>query len=170
MSTNIFYLSLGSNTGDSLDYLLRAVVELDKRGLRIKTVSGIYLTEPLGFVEQPHFLNMAVGGETGCSAERLLEICQEVETMLGRVREMRWGPRTIDIDILFYNDETISEPNLQVPHPRLSERAFVLVPLREIACEKFTRLEAAIPQQNVDLKIPAAGVKIKLAERGLIIE
>lgn len=169
MKANIFYLSLGSNMGNSLEYLLQAAIELGKRGLRIDAVSGIYLTEPLGFTSQPNFLNMAIRGETEESAGRLLEICQEVETTLGRVRNRRWGPRTIDIDIIFFNNENISRPDLQVPHPRFRERAFVLVPLREIGEERLDLPETATLRQNVDLKIPAADVKIILAERGLII-
>ena len=101
--------------------------------INVKTVSSIYETAPVGYVDQPSFLNIVVYIETSYSALEILKICQSIENELGRVREIRWGPRIIDLDILLFNNENIEVENLIVPHPRMFERAFVLVPLLEIA-------------------------------------
>jgi len=101
--------------------------------LRIVQVSSIYETEPVGVREQPWFLNLVCAGETELSPQELLAFIQGIEGKMGRVREGRFGPRLIDIDILFYDDLVIRTPSLEIPHPRLTERAFVLVPLVEIA-------------------------------------
>lgn len=162
------YLSLGSNIGDSLENLLQAIIALNVAGIKIKDVSGIYLSSPVGYVEQPDFLNMVVSAETNYSPEELLKVCRQTENSLGRVREIRWGPRKIDIDILFYGDYSIKKEELELPHPRLKERAFVLVPLKEIAPEIFEDLKVPIPVQNLCLKIEQTDVKMMLKERGLV--
>lgn len=169
MKTEELYLSLGSNMGDFLENLLAAVVGLGARGIRIDEVSGIYRTEPVGFTAQDDFLNMVVKGGTPYGPHKTLEVCHEVENVLGRVREQRWGPRTIDIDILFYGGLSIMEKDLQVPHPRLGERAFVLVPLKEVAPSKFRDLGFTIPRQKVYLKIGRTDVTMMLREKGLAI-
>ncbi|WP_134702182.1 2-amino-4-hydroxy-6-hydroxymethyldihydropteridine diphosphokinase [Ammoniphilus sp. YIM 78166] len=129
-----FYVSLGSNMGDRLDYLSRAIKALRHHsGIQLEAVSSIYETDPVGFTDQPAFLNMAAGGKTDLSPDQLLEAVMEIEKGLGRKREIHWGPRTIDIDILTYGRVTVEEEKLQVPHPRMAERAFVLIPLAEIA-------------------------------------
>ncbi|MDN4495357.1 2-amino-4-hydroxy-6-hydroxymethyldihydropteridine diphosphokinase [Ureibacillus aquaedulcis] len=131
---NRVYLSLGTNIGEREQNLQLAVQLLkDKPNVNVKTISSIYETAPVGYVDQPAFLNIALGIETSHSAADMLEICQSVENELGRVREIRWGPRIIDLDILLYNNDNIETENLIVPHPRMFERAFVLVPLLEIA-------------------------------------
>lgn len=128
------FLGLGSNVGDRLDNLQRAVDLLDgDERTRVDGVSSVYETEPVGGPEQGPYLNMAVRVHTRRSPGALLELAATVETALGRVRRERWGPRTIDVDILLYGDRLVSEPDLQVPHPRLTERAFALVPLIEVA-------------------------------------
>jgi len=127
------YLGLGANLGDRLGNLERAVEGLAAQpGVRVVRSSRVYETDPVGGPAQPEFLNAVVEVETDLPPLELLEACRRVEAELGRVRAERWGPRTIDIDILTYGDETIVEPDLVVPHPRMHERAFVLVPLAEL--------------------------------------
>ena len=114
--------------------LLRALALLDTTaGLRVSAVSPVYETEPVGLEEQHPFLNAVARVETTLTARALLERCQQVESELGRERAVRWGPRTIDLDILLYNGERVHEPDLSIPHPRLAERAFVLRPLADLA-------------------------------------
>lgn len=160
--TEKVYLSLGSNLGDSKKNLLDAVRELARRGLKIVDISGIYLTEPVGFKEQPEFLNLVLLAETAMKPEELLMEIAEIEKLLGRVREVHWGPRTIDIDILYFGDLTINTPELVIPHPRISERAFVLAPLQEIDRDKFESLKIKIPAQKISLLTPGSGVKMIL--------
>lgn len=142
---NNVYLSLGTNIGDREQNLKLAVKLLkNKSGITLTSVSSIYETAPVGYIEQPAFLNIALAIQTTHSALETLQICQSVENELGRVREIRWGPRIIDLDILLYNNDNIEVENLIVPHPRMFERAFVLVPLLEIAKSiKTPQLEKA---------------------------
>ncbi|SOC44800.1 2-amino-4-hydroxy-6-hydroxymethyldihydropteridine diphosphokinase [Ureibacillus acetophenoni] len=136
---NKVYLSLGTNIGDR-EYNLKLAVNMlnDREGIDIKAISSIYETAPVGYVNQPSFLNIALLIETSFSAQETLNVCQSIENELGRVRKIRWGPRIIDLDILLFNNENIEVENLIVPHPRMFERAFVLVPLLEIAKEYVT--------------------------------
>ncbi|WP_342513972.1 2-amino-4-hydroxy-6-hydroxymethyldihydropteridine diphosphokinase [Sporosarcina sp. FSL K6-1522] len=130
----VAYLSIGSNIGDRLDHLVEAVRALDVRDdVRVLAVSSVYETAPVGYTDQADFLNIAVGVETTLDAYELLAACQEVEQALGRVRTVRWGPRTVDLDILLYDNDNVVAENLIVPHMRMHERAFVLIPLLEIA-------------------------------------
>lgn len=130
---NRAFLSLGTNIGDRLDNLQTALRFLRlSEGVTIEKLSSIYETEPVGYTEQPAFLNMAIQVSTSLSAEELLELCLSLEQKLGRIREFKWGPRIIDLDILLYNQDNIKSEKLIVPHPRMHERAFVLVPLIEI--------------------------------------
>ena len=131
------FLGLGSNLGDRLDNLRAAVQLLAARpGLRIVASSRVYETAPVG-PTQPDFLNAVVQVDVDLSPRELLSACLEVEDELGRVRLERWGARTIDIDVLSLGSETIHEPGLEVPHSRMRERAFVLVPLLELEREPF---------------------------------
>lgn len=126
-------IGLGGNVGDKRANLDRAVERLAAvAGVRVVARSGYYRTEPWGFTDQDWFLNACVIVETTLSPTELLAACLAVETSLGRRRAERWGPRIIDLDILFFDDRTIDEPGLEVPHPRLMERAFVLAPLAEL--------------------------------------
>lgn len=130
----VAYLGLGSNVGDREEYIEQAVFLLEKyRALTVTKRSSNYETEAEGGKPQPPFINAVVELRTKLSPQKLLDVCQEIETALGRERETEWGPRTIDIDILLYGDEIVSDENLQVPHPLMHERLFVLMPLREIA-------------------------------------
>lgn len=133
--TTAAFLSLGSNVGDRLDTLTSAVFALDEsEGIAVEETSGVYETVPWGGVEQRPFYNLAVRIRTSLDPRQLLEELQLTEAAFGRDRdaEQRWGPRRLDIDILLYGDETIDEPDLTIPHPRMTERSFVLVPLLEI--------------------------------------
>lgn len=131
---NTAYLSIGSNMGDRESYLREAVQALAAMsGIFVRQVSSIYETVPVGYTDQADFLNIAVHLETTLSPEALLDACQEIEQTLGRERLIRWGPRTVDLDILLYNQDNIEMERLLIPHPRMKERAFVLIPLLEIA-------------------------------------
>lgn len=125
------YLGLGSNLGDRLENLRGAVALLRERGVRVLRSSRVYETEPVGGPPQPDYLNVVVEVEAG-TARELLNDGMAVEDAMGRERNERWGPRVIDVDLLTFGDQTIDEPGLQVPHPRMHERAFVLVPLLEL--------------------------------------
>ncbi len=130
------WLALGGNVGDSRAILDRAVTLLcDGKTMRLKARSSDYRTPPWGFKYQPPFINLCIAVETALAPRELLTHAQAVEQRLGRDRahEKRWGPRTADIDIIAYDGLTIEELGLTVPHPRLFERAFVLLPLAEIA-------------------------------------
>lgn len=134
MESNVF-IALGSNQGDRELALLRAVAEIGKlEQTRITALSGFYDTEPVGPVAQPTFLNAVMGVETSLSPRQLLAELQKIETgVFRRVRDVPQGPRPIDLDILLYGDLILEEEGLVIPHPRLHERRFVLVPLAEIA-------------------------------------
>ncbi len=128
------YLSLGSNMGDRALYLVRAIglLAADER-LQLCRVSPVYETAPVGYTEQGPFLNLVLSLDTELVPEELLAIVQQVETSLGRVRTFRNAPRTMDIDLLLCGEETRQTPALTLPHPRMLERQFVLVPLARIA-------------------------------------
>jgi 2-amino-4-hydroxy-6-hydroxymethyldihydropteridine diphosphokinase len=127
------FVGLGTNLGDREATVGRAV-ELLRERLDVRAVSSVRETEPWGLVDQPPFLNAAVEVETELTARELLDVLLEVERLLGRTRGgPRYGPRTIDLDLLVYGDETLDEPGLTVPHPRLHERPFALEPLAELA-------------------------------------
>ena len=130
----IVYLGLGSNMGDRRNNLNRARDYLSQR-LRVEKVSSVYETEPVGNIEQPRFLNLVCEVYTNLAPMELLSLDKGVERKLGRVPGKSDEPRPIDIDILFYDDQIIETPELVIPHPGLTERAFVLVPLAEIAPE-----------------------------------
>ncbi|MBA4601273.1 2-amino-4-hydroxy-6-hydroxymethyldihydropteridine diphosphokinase [Thermoactinomyces mirandus] len=128
------YLGLGANLGDRKKQLDQAIERLNHtRGIRVKQRSSLYETAPVGYVDQPPFYNQVIKIQTTFMPEELLENLLLIERELHRVRQFRWGPRTIDIDLLIYEDYIIQQENLTVPHPRMTERAFVLVPLLEIA-------------------------------------
>jgi 2-amino-4-hydroxy-6-hydroxymethyldihydropteridine diphosphokinase len=130
---NKVYIGLGTNVGDRESNLKDAISELAAvPEIEIVSLSSIYETNPVGYLEQGKFLNMVVCINTTFDAQTLLVTCMKIEQNLGRKREIRWGPRTIDLDILLYNQENIVTKNLIVPHPRMLDRAFVVIPLVEI--------------------------------------
>jgi 2-amino-4-hydroxy-6-hydroxymethyldihydropteridine diphosphokinase len=131
----LIYLSLGSNLGDRAANLERAIEALSEIGARVLRRSSIYETEPVDFLAQPWFLNCVVEAETSLAPRQLLEELQAIERKFGSRKLVPRGPRIIDLDILFYGAAVIHEAGMEIPHPRLAERKFVLIPLAELASE-----------------------------------
>lgn len=133
MPSEIVYLSLGSNVGDRVANLNAAIAALPGTGVQVRKVSSFYETEPVDYLQQGWFLNCVVEGETDLPAATLLPKLREIEIRMGSKKAIAKGPRILDIDILLYGDATIATRELQIPHPRMTQRRFVLVPLVEIA-------------------------------------
>ena len=130
---NTAFIALGSNIGNRYDNITSAIKLLTSHpDIKLVNYSSIYETDPVGYEDQDLFLNMVIEIQTVLSAMELLDICLKTELDLGRKRKIRWGPRTIDLDILTFNQENIETEKLTVPHPRMVERAFVMAPLVEI--------------------------------------
>jgi 2-amino-4-hydroxy-6-hydroxymethyldihydropteridine diphosphokinase len=130
------FIGLGSNLGDRAKYLHQALWELENlHQTTVKKYSSIYETEPVGVKEQPKFLNMVVELDSTLRPDDLVRELKEIEHRAGRTLGEHWGPREIDLDLLYYGGEMLNEAELQVPHPEISNRRFVLVPLKEIAAE-----------------------------------
>jgi len=134
---NEVFLLTGGNIGDRLNYLSRAKEEIKKRCGNVLQMSSVYETAAWGNENQDVFLNQVVKIETFHRPEHVLNVILQIEEDLGRKRQIKFGPRTIDIDILFFNDEIITQHRLKIPHPQIQDRRFVLVPLNEIAAEKI---------------------------------
>ncbi len=132
----IVYIGIGSNIGDRKENCRKAIKLLKENGIAIKKQSSMYETEPWGVKDQPKFINMAIEVETDKKPEKLLRILKEIEKEIGRAESVKWGPRVIDLDILFYDDMILKTQDLKIPHPLMHERAFVLKPLGEIAPDK----------------------------------
>jgi 2-amino-4-hydroxy-6-hydroxymethyldihydropteridine diphosphokinase len=128
------FLSLGSNLGDRLSNLQTAITLLPPE-IQVITQSSIFETEPWGYINQPAFLNLTIKACTKLDPAATLAFIKTIENTMGRLENFHYGPRLIDLDILFYDDLILQSPNLIIPHPHLAERAFVLVPLAEIAAE-----------------------------------
>ena len=157
------YLGLGSNLGDRLAHLQAAVDGLaGTPGIEVAAVSPVYETRPVGGPPQGHYLNAVVALHTDLTPRDLLNIAQRLETREHRVRAERWGPRTLDVDVLLVGDEVVEEPDLVVPHPRLSERAFVLVPLSDLAPEWAASMPTDRASDRADVR--PAGVQLRLPE------
>lgn len=132
------YLSLGSNIGDAKKNLNDAVASLDKLpGTSVDRVSGFYVTAPVGYVRQVDFINICVALQTEMSPTMLLGCCLGIEAAMGRLRPFKNSPRIIDIDLILFGDTVCNTPELTLPHPRMKERAFVLVPLNEVLTEEL---------------------------------
>jgi 2-amino-4-hydroxy-6-hydroxymethyldihydropteridine diphosphokinase len=145
---NTAFIALGSNIGNRYDNITSAIKRLTSySSIHLVNYSSIYETDPVGYKDQDLFLNMVIEIQTGLSPMELLDLCLEVESELGRKREIRWGPRTIDLDILTFNQENIETEKLIVPHPRMVVRAFVMIPLLEI---------------NHDMRIPGVDKPLNL--------
>jgi 2-amino-4-hydroxy-6-hydroxymethyldihydropteridine diphosphokinase len=129
----IVFLSLGSNLGNREEHLRSAVQGLSQRGIAVVRCAAVYSTEPREVLDQPWFLNTVLWADTDLSPDELLSVCLEIEQAQRRTRQQIKGPRTLDIDILFFGNKVLQKPGLTIPHPALSTRRFVLVPLAEIA-------------------------------------
>ncbi|HEX9683869.1 MAG TPA: 2-amino-4-hydroxy-6-hydroxymethyldihydropteridine diphosphokinase [Acidimicrobiales bacterium] len=128
-------LGLGSNLGTRAGHLAMAVEGLGRRGVEVSVVSPVYETEPVGGPDQGPFLNLVVDARTTLDPHAVLGVCRQLEAVARRVRLERWGPRTLDIDVLLYDDESIDTPELTVPHPRMWQRRFVVAPLADVASD-----------------------------------
>jgi len=132
-TTQLVYLSLGSNVGGREGNLHKAIAAFPAAGVRVKRVSSLYETQPVDYLQQAWFLNCVVQGETRLPPLDLLSALRGIETAMGSKKEFPKGPRLIDLDILLYGDEIVDTQELQIPHPRMTQRRFVLVPLAEIS-------------------------------------
>ncbi|WP_430536023.1 2-amino-4-hydroxy-6-hydroxymethyldihydropteridine diphosphokinase [Listeria rocourtiae] len=156
---NKAYLSIGTNIGNRKENLENALKALQAESeITINQVSSVYETDPVGFEDQDAFLNIAVSIQTSLDPESLLQKGLDIEAVLGRIRLIRWGPRLIDIDLLLYEDITQRSETLELPHPRMIERAFVMIPLQEIAPDVAAPLmreevlaDQGIRQTNIEL-------------------
>jgi 2-amino-4-hydroxy-6-hydroxymethyldihydropteridine diphosphokinase len=133
----IAYIGIGSNLGNRQKNCSRAIEMLETRGIVVKKRSSMYETKPRGVADQPQFINMALEVETGLEPYDLLRTLKDIERALGRRETSKWGPRIIDLDILLFNDLFLRDNSLQIPHPLMHERDFVLKPLCEIAPDKI---------------------------------
>lgn len=146
------FLGLGSNIGDRHGHLRRAIESL----AGVRAVSDVYETDPVGGPAQDRYLNVVVELDTTLGARDLLGVCRRLEAAAGRVRDVRWGPRTLDVDILWIDDVHVDDDDLQVPHPRMWERRFVLAPLRELAPDLVTTDQVRTADGHVDHRGPLA--------------
>ena len=164
---NISYLSIGSNMGERFDTFQKAFRLLSENPhIKLVACSSLYETDPVGYTDQDCFLNAVFKVETDLKPEDLLRSCMRVEQELGRKRDVRWGPRTLDLDILLYNHENVETEILSIPHPRMHERAFVMIPLMEL------EPDIILPKMNTSLsdlleKIPdKEGVRLWKLKNG----
>lgn len=147
-------LGLGSNLGDRIAHLRDAV-----DGLGPTRVSDVYETDPMGGPDQDRYLNIVVEIDTDLSPRELLGVCRRLEAATGRVRDVRWGPRTLDVDVLWIDGVTLDEPDLVIPHPRMTERRFVMVPLVSIAPDLATPGWEDRAQGHIDHLGPLASLR-----------
>lgn len=153
------FLLLGSNQGDRARHLKHALAELRKRGIAVRKRSRVYQTRPWGRTEQPDFLNLAV--EVACEypPAALLRVLKSIERQQGRQKTRRWGPRPIDIDILFYDRRIVDTQRLSIPHPRFAERAFAVIPLAEIS-PSFVDPATGLTLADYRRRISHEGIKV----------
>lgn len=159
-TTHPVYLALGTNLGQRQDNIRQAIKRLDPNVTMLAT-SKLYETAPAYVIDQPAFLNMAIKGETTLSPQNLLTFLKRIEVEMGREQTVRFGPRIIDLDIIFYDDWVLNTPDLQIPHPRLAERGFVLYPLADIAAnvvhptlnQTVAALVDALPEEDGILRV-----------------
>ena len=157
-------VGVGANLGDRLATLAAVLQRLAaRRGVSAVESSPVYETDPVGEIEQPKFLNIVAGLETTLSPEELLDALLETEREFGRIRQARWGPRTLDLDLLAYEKETRATSSLTLPHPRMLERGFVIIPLRELLNRPRFQIEAWDElRRQIALPISAAGISLFL--------
>ncbi|WP_042453873.1 2-amino-4-hydroxy-6-hydroxymethyldihydropteridine diphosphokinase [Neobacillus dielmonensis] len=162
---NAAFIALGSNVGNRYDNMMSAVSQLTaNHDVQLVNYSSIYETDPVGYEDQDLFLNMVIKVSTVLNPFELLDRCLSIETSLGRKREIRWGPRTVDLDILLYNQENIKTDKLIVPHPRMLERAFVMVPLLELNPDLRMFDEELLTAWST--RLPKEGVRIWKRKNG----
>ena len=161
-------LGLGSNMGDREGHLRQAFASLQQHRIAVLRSASLYLTEPRDFTDQPWFINTVAEVDTKQDARQLLDCCLQIEREAGRIRNQSRGPRPIDLDILFYGDQTIQTPNLIVPHPRYAERRFVLAPLAEIAPEFRDPIRGLTMQQLLE-RCPDSG-EVRICAPPLTLE
>ncbi len=155
----MIYIGIGANLGNREKTLQDATGILDtKPKIDVVAASAVYETAPIGVIDQPYFLNAVLQVHTGLSARSLLNCLLAIEHKFGRVRETRWGPRTLDLDILLYGDAVINQPGLQVPHPHLHERAFVLMPL----CDLSPDLKHPVLGRSIQFLVASLDVALPL--------
>ena len=153
LKVEIAYIGLGSNLGDREKYVEYAIEMLNAtNGITMNVVSEVYETKPVGYLQQPNFLNCVAEISTSLSPYQLLDVCMLIESELQRKRTIKWGPRTVDLDILFYGDLVMAEDRLTIPHPLLHERGFVLLPMRDIAPDFLH------PKLNISIKALCEGL------------
>lgn len=154
------YIALGANLGDREQTLTEAIQMLnDHSDIEIVRCSGLYETDPVGYIDQPSFLNMVLMLRTTLEPESLLMSMLDVENRLGRVRDIRWGPRTVDLDLLWMDNQQLHTERLELPHPRMYERAFVLVPLAElVSSDHHPELFQSIQQSLTDIEAEQQGI------------
>ena len=152
------YLALGSNLGDRKDYLRAGIRGLAARGVVPVRSASVYSTEPHEVLDQPWFLNTVIEANTDLNPEELLRVCLDVEKENQRIRKTRKGPRTLDIDIIFYGSDIVCKPGLTIPHPSFSARRFVLVPLAEIAPNFIDPLSGKTIEQLLEACPDRSGV------------
>ena len=156
------WLSLGGNLGNRFENIVGGAKYLLQHGFSFVNCSGIYETEPAGYADQPRFFNLVLHLATSLDPPGALKLCQQAEKTYGRERPFRWGPRTLDVDILLYDDLTLDLPDLTIPHPRLAERAFVLGPLEDMDPGILDKWGLPSLRGGIVLLIPDADVKIEL--------
>lgn len=164
---DIVYLGLGSNLGDRRGHLAHGLRRLDEV-YGLTGISSVWETDPVGYQDQPRFLNLVARLETGAGPRSVLETARAIEKERGRERTEKNGPRTLDIDVLLYGDRVVDEDGLEVPHPRMHQRAFVLVPLLELdpaiedprSGERFARMEAAAPSSRSGMEQVMVGEEL----------
>jgi 2-amino-4-hydroxy-6-hydroxymethyldihydropteridine diphosphokinase len=158
------YIALGSNVGDREENITKAFVAL-KQKLQILKISSLYETKPMYLEDQGWFVNCAAKIETALTPRELLEFLKSIEKALGRKQAVRNGPRLIDLDVLIYGDQVVSENDLQVPHPKIQERAFVLVPLAEIAPNLIhPTMKKTISELLSELNYDKSEIKLKTTQ------
>jgi len=161
---NTYWLSLGSNIGKPVENLLQGINYLLGQGFSFVDCSGMYITEPVGYTDQPDFYNLVLKLRSRMEPLEALAVCQAAEAHLKRVRDVRWGPRTLDVDILLIDDLEIDLPQLTVPHPRMKERAFVLGPLAEMDPYVMEKWSFPHLQEGIGLHLTANDVKMLLQQ------
>ncbi|MBM0067749.1 2-amino-4-hydroxy-6-hydroxymethyldihydropteridine diphosphokinase [Alkalicoccobacillus gibsonii] len=155
------YLSLGSNMESRIGYLEKAISKLRlMKDSEVTAISSIYETDPVGYIDQPSFLNLVVCLKTTLPPFELLAETQQIENELGRKREIRWGPRTIDLDILLYDQENMKMESLTLPHPRMWQRSFVIIPLLEVAPNLSFDVQGVTLKQVYDQLQDKEGVRM----------